>query len=473
MKQKLDLKSAIEVAIAKEMAVPDESTGLIEYRHGALLKSEDESLEKSAKSDHTEPDEDDMMLINQLAREPQEKSAWMVLRNVNPLGDPSEPDSDADIFGASAVKQMAEQAYGTPVLVDHDHSLGDKPPVGMAIRGKVSKGMLRETWAIPKEDYNANIRKGLLNGTINKISVGAFIAPADKVCNACNNGRSIYSMDCPHIPGRLDPKTGEMVTTTIKAVKRYAERSLVNIPARLGTSTGKSLASELIEIEEDLQAKSHDELLETVNSLVKATSVKNIDRIVQETIEKAFGGGAPESEITKEDSDPTATITTVINEDEVVTEKANVEAPEAQKPSEEQETPAAEAPASEEAVEQEEVKSVEVPVVKELAVEELTKSFKLEVEPVTKALAEATEKFSQLAEMQAKTDKALTELAENVTKLAEQVVRLADFSSEDAVNQILEVVGQLKEQKTEAPQVAHKSLESFVDTLRVKKQELR
>lgn len=542
MSERLTLKSMIAVAIQKELPVPDEASGLVEYHSYGVI--DNEYIDKRA---GTVPSDRHMEIINSLSRDPQEREDWEVYTGMDPVGDPQEVDSHGDVFDKAALRDMQKGALGSPVLTDHNHEMGANPPMGICIEASITKeGRLKETWAFPKEDYNAGIRMGLSKGLIRNISVGIFVSPRDKICNSCGD-RSIYSMECPHYPGDKDN-----TSVTIKRVKRYAERSLVNIPARLGTST-KSLAPDSFPSKEDIDKViqevteqtdkklysrgkvtkrlteqdppmvfdllfNYDEVflqilvpegkdLTGANSLglqnyvtdkpgrcfkvsdsilAQSHLIKDGDKTFVVIDHRLFPDNESVNEgnfvltvyctmkepSTKEDSASAATIPSVINEDEVVTEKANVEAPEAQEPSEKQEDAAPEAPASEEtsAPEQEEIKSVEVPVVKELAVEELTKSFKSEVEPITKALAEATEKFSQLAEMQAKTDKALVELTENVTKLAEQVVRLADFSSEEAINQILEVVGQLKEQKAEVPtQVAHKSLESFVDTLRVKK----
>lgn len=463
MSKKLTTKSAIEVALTKNIEAPDEATGLVLYQTSVNIKDEeDEFSEKRALSEKDlAPTEAEMDLINASARMTQDPGNWYVFRNVNVTGPLGDTDSHGDQFSIKAAKTMADQVTPTeasPILTDHWHDLGDKPPVGKAIMAKASARGLVETWAIPKEDYNSNIVKGLLNGTINKISIGAFISPADKICNSCGT-KSIYSTECPHIPLRNDEK-GNLVTVTIKDVKRYAERSLVNIPARLGTSVGKSL--------EPVPANAPiDELAPTQETINNAEDIAKV-------IEKATESGEDSiSEVadalnTKEDSDPSATITPVITEDVVVTEKSNVEAPEAQEPSEKQEDAAPEASASEEAlVPEQEVKSVEVPVIKELEVEELTKSFKLEVEPLNKALTEVNEKFVKLTELQEKNANDLGALQEIVIKIAEHVKALAEFSTEDAIKELLEVASQLKEQKAVEP--VPQNFNSFVDSLVAKK----
>lgn len=493
MSKKLTTKNAIEVALTKDIEAPDEATGLVLYRASVNIKDEDDefSQKRALTEKDLMPTDAEMDLINASARMTQDPNSWYVFRNVNVTGPLGDVDSHGDMFSLKAAKTMADQVTpqeASPIITDHWHDLGDKPPVGKAIMAKASSKGLIETWAIPKEDYNANIVKGLLNGTINKISIGAFISPSDKICNSCGT-KSIYSMDCPHIPLRNDEK-GNLVTVTIKDVKRYAERSLVNIPARLGTSV-KSLAPESLteayeKAKEDSISKemapNYDHLKETFQSF---PTPSDIGKVVRDVLEAAFDGPrAGETVISMgkslegvhptEDNGSPATITPVINEKESSVSEVdnkNVEAPEAQEPSEKQETAPAEAAASEEATAPEqEVKSVEVPVIKELELEELTKSFKLEVEPVTKALAEVNEKFVQLNELQEKNAKDLGALTEIVTKLAQHVEALGNFSSEDVLNQVVELVAQLKDQKaTEPINKAPENFSDFVSSLVAKK----
>ena len=445
MVEKITIKSATEVAIKKDIESPDESTGLVSYEASVLIKSVDEFTGKASKGvDKLYPTEDELSLLNELAPVEQDPDNWVILRNVNVTGDPDLVDSHGDVFAMRALKTMALQAKGTPILTDHSHDLGNRPPVGMALSAKASSKGLLETWAIPKEEYNADIRKGLTNGTVNKISIGAFISPADKVCNSCN--KSIYSMDCTHIPNRKD-ENGKDVTVTIKDVKRYAERSLVNIPARL--NTGFKSAS----LEEEIEKQEVDD--QTVDELTK-------ENIEAEVVEKL----------------PGATISPVISEDSIVSEKQeDVKAPEAtEEPAKEQEVVVTEAPVTEEeakedAAPQEEVKSVEVPVVKSLEVEELTKglqaSFKLEVEALNKSLTEANEKFVKLAEMQEKSANDLGALTASVQALTEQVTKAVQLSSDETVEKLLEIASQLKEQ-IEVKSARPQDMGSIVDMLATK-----
>lgn len=469
MSKKFNLKSAIEIAIAKEMDVPDEGTGLILHKFGSTIKQEegDEFQEKRASTEKDlVPTQAEMEMINASARIEQDAGNWYVFRNVNVTGPLDSVDSHGDIFSMRAAKTMSEQVTpqeASPILTDHWHDLGDRPPIGKAITAKATAKGLIESWAIPKEDYNSSIVKGLLNGTINKISIGAFVNPADKLCNSCGN-KSIYDSACPHIPNRKDEK-GNMVTVTIKDVKRYAERSLVNIPARLGTSVKSLAPAEDDSISKEM-APDYDHIKETFQSFPTSADIREaIDKGIKNALNSVFDGS---------ESEPPATIPPVISEDSIVAEK-DVKAPEAEEPSEKEETTAPEAPVAEDKTEaaepQEEVKSVEVPVVKSLEVEELTKSFtdsvKTDLESVNKTLADTNEAIKSFKELQDEQSAQVKTLVESVAALAEQVAKLAEFSTEEAVEKLLEVAGQIKEQQAPAPAKAElKSFNDIVDMLR-------
>lgn len=541
MSEKLTIKKMIQIAIEKDLPIPDETSGLVEYHSYGLIGGEDESVEKRV---GLAPTEHHLSLINEFARTPQTKDDWEVYTNCDPIGNPQEIDSHGDVFDKAALRDMAKGAPGSPILTDHNHELGVQPPMGICIAASVTKdGRLIETWAFPKEDYNSGIRMGLDKGLIRSVSVGIFVSPRDKICNSCGD-KSIYSGECPHYPG---DKNGTSVT--IKRVKRYAERSLVNIPARLGTSV-KGLAPETKEPyfsaceEADSQVElppiwaqstkklgandppmiwdlplDYDEvylqfLIPEGKDLTGANGL-SIQNFVTDKPLRAFkfkdtaiaksyifqtevGDDLipqlkidhnlfPDNESVNEGNfvlsvycshrdvapTPPATIPDVISEDSIVAEK-DVKAPEAQEPSEKEEITAPEATAAEDKTEapvpQEEVKSIEVPVVKSLEVEELTKSFngaiEVKTEELNKALAEVTEKLVKQQEFSEKQGEALKSLSDSVVALAENVAKLASLSTEEAVEKLLEVAGQIKEQ-TSAPKPQEPMTKfSFIDSLR-------
>lgn len=218
-----------QVAISKGLVEPDDN-GIVTYEISTNLKG---AKGKSAKD--LEPTDDEMELINEAALFPQEKKDYIVLRNVNPIGDPAAVDSHLDKFSRQAEKDLVAGAPNTPLLYDHNHDLEGKPPVGMVISSKLTNKGPRETIAIALDAGNDSIIKGITKGFINKLSVGIQVYHADTLCNSCEKATSIYASACPHMPGQKDEK-GNVTTKTINKVARYLERSLVNIPARLSTS---------------------------------------------------------------------------------------------------------------------------------------------------------------------------------------------------------------------------------------------
>ena len=176
-----DLKKNLsykQVAINKGLDVPDEDTGLVFTEHissNCFKKFKGQSLEDFR------PNEEEIGLINQLSMIPQAAPAWMCLRDVDPIGPPEAVDSQGDRFSKESTKDLVEQAINTPILMDHNHDIADRPPIGTCIKSRMTPKGPRETWAIPIEDYNGAIIKGLLNGTVNKVSVGMLIMPDNKI----------------------------------------------------------------------------------------------------------------------------------------------------------------------------------------------------------------------------------------------------------------------------------------------------
>lgn len=273
------IKSAIEVAIKKEIEVPDENTGEIFYESSACLVGEDEFGAKSVKVGP--PSDKQLELINSKSLEPQLKENWMILSNINPIGVAAEKDAHYESFDKAAERDMAKQAFWGPVLKNHDHDMN--PPIGRCLSATVGKEGLRETWAIPIASYNAEYREAMMQGNMPEISVGAFIAAGDRICDSCGD-KSIYNIECSHMPGRLDPKTGKLNTVTIKRVKRYAERSLVNIPARMGTSV-KSMDQAPDSYSKDMESN-YDHLKEVIEDLIKVTSQssKSADQFISSVV---------------------------------------------------------------------------------------------------------------------------------------------------------------------------------------------
>lgn len=226
-----DYETLKSVALKKNLQEPEaDSSMILEKRMVDISKS----VSKATSVADLHPTDKELALINKLAILPQKADRWLMLRNVNPIGVGSDVDSDGDIFEKGAEQDLVDQAFNTPLLTDHAHDIAGTPPVGMCVLSKMTANGPRETIAIPIELYNENMIKGLMSGQLNKISVGMLVNAACKICVACN--RSIYSTLCPHEKGEID-SSGNRLQVRITRVERYLERSLVNVPARLGTST--------------------------------------------------------------------------------------------------------------------------------------------------------------------------------------------------------------------------------------------
>lgn len=228
-----------EVCLKKNIPI-DEDTGLIIFKSAAL-----ETTLKATKvstSSGMVPTEEDMGRINSFAMEPQEPHEWMILHGVNPFGVASEPDIQGDKFSKEFQQHWVEAAPGTPILMDHEHSLAGIPPVGLVVHAYMDPKGPREDWAIPLEDYHLPIIKGIRKGTVRHVSIGVLVRPENKVCSSCKT--SIASYSCPHEPGQTD-EYGKPVTVIIKDFERLIERSLVNAPAREKTNLGKNITNEV------------------------------------------------------------------------------------------------------------------------------------------------------------------------------------------------------------------------------------
>lgn len=471
----LSIKSMIEVAIQKEIEVPDEATGLVLYESSGSLVGEDEFGAKAVKV--SAPSDKQLELINSKALEPQVKENWMIIKNINPLGRGSEVDMHHDTFEPAAERDMAKQGFWTPVLINHFHDMN--PPIGRAIELTAGKEGLRETWAIPIASYNAEYREAILQGNMPEISIGAFIKAADKICNSCGD-KSIYDSNCTHYPGRKDEK-GNITTVSIKRVQRYAERSLVNIPARSGTSV-KSMeldgafqksAEETEEAIKDVQGIPGEKTLSTSMENILAEGLApslqvSIDKdaltdAFRKALEDAFDGSAPES-VQKSSPDTIAPVINATIEDNIVAEKQDVvEKAEDQGAEAVVETPAevtdkaADVPADEPAAFDFEAFGAKL-------VESVKAEIKpVDVEPITKALQEQSEQVTKLLEATNKQAEDLAAVTALASELAETVKKLAEFSSEEAITKMLDVAAQLQEQtkKVEPPKPVE--LKSLLD----------
>lgn len=271
LKQLKEATTLKQVAVLKDLPAPDDETGLVK---SYSFEGGDFKEAKASSKDSYAPTDEEMALIEGLGgTNPPSVSRWIVIRGVNPIGKGMDTDSQGDKIERSAEKDMAEQAYNTPILIDHNHDLAASMPFGMAIKGYVTSKGYREDWAIPLATYNAELREAVGDGMVNKISIGAMVKPENKICSSCL--KSIYSMDCPHIPGRKD-ENGKPVHCSIKRVDRFLERSLCNIPARLNTAV-KALQISDENIDKNLTAAT----IPSVNTIEDSKLAKDQEKPVE------------------------------------------------------------------------------------------------------------------------------------------------------------------------------------------------
>lgn len=311
-------KSFKEIALLKNLEVPNEETGLVFNKSVARI-SQAPVLQLS----ELYPDEKELALINKGAVLAQKADKWIVLRNVNPLGIAEEPDSDSDVFSNSAQEDMKSQAKSTPLLEAHCHDR-EGPPAGMCIAAKMTAKGLRETIAIPIEKYNEEIIRGILNGTYCHLSVGVLVFPENKICTACE--KSIYSYSCPHEPGQIDPMTGKRIVVRLDRVERYLERSLVHVPARLNTSiksvaqpTADEVDARFAALRADTDLTHAEEAITNNSPLELFGAEVGVNTFDGESIVEALGGVSLE----KSHLDTIETVKTI--EDSIVADKAQEE----------------------------------------------------------------------------------------------------------------------------------------------------
>ena len=224
------LESAALVAKAK--GLPELDGDVIKKYMGATVKSfPADSVEskgakgkKVAKDYHPTPEE--LKQINALSNIDLAAEEVMVftLHSADDVVDRS-----ADQFTPKALKEMAALSVDKPYL--KDHSWGTSSVVGKIFDASVSKGRLMQKVYVTLRAKNADMIDGMLDGTLNKVSVGFAMGAEDYSCSSCS--KSLYNQDCPHYPGSKDEK-GNTTVGIIKGVKDYYEISNVTVPCQPG-----------------------------------------------------------------------------------------------------------------------------------------------------------------------------------------------------------------------------------------------
>ena len=431
-----------QLCLNKGLETPDES-GIITFQLEASLKKV-----KSQSIKDMIPTAEEMALISEYAMVEQDPSNFLMLRNVDPIGDPKAVDSQLDMFSKQAEKNLVEGAPGTPLLINHDHDIAN-PPVGFVISSRLTNKGPRETIAIPLDNGNDAVVKGLLNGSINKLSVGIQVYLADTLCNSCEKETSIYSFACPHTPGQLDEK-GNKTTKTINKVARYLERSLVNVPARLGTSTKSEGPTFRPIVAEDLPVALEDDH-PTFGSGISITNGSN-----SVVIESTSAETNTSDTITFVNDTPIEDSTVAEDQKEVKAEEVAVAAVEAEtevKAEEVVETPPA-------VVEEVKAEAEAVLETKELKVSLSDESNEV-IKSLTAASAETSDKVNKLLEVVTKQEDLIAKLSSQLEASAKSIEALVDLqkaltetvdkavgvTTEDVLTKFMEVAKAASEQK--------------------------
>lgn len=186
-----------------------------------------------AKAEDYYPTPEELSLINKYTNVDLKKEEVLVftLSSAN-----QDVDRASDQFTAKALKDMAELSADKPYLENHDWDI--KSVKGKIFDAKVANKQLIQKVYVPIQAENESFIKGMLNGLLNKVSVGFSMAPKDYVCSSCN--KSLYSMECPHYPGGRD-KEGNPIVGIIKGVADYFEISNVAVPCQRDAGIRRSL----------------------------------------------------------------------------------------------------------------------------------------------------------------------------------------------------------------------------------------
>jgi hypothetical protein len=142
-------------------------------------------------------------------------------------------------MGKKALQKMVDQAYDTPMLMDHNY-YSSNGVFGKIFEGKVfrsSDGTQRvvHKFFMMNSPENKSIIEGFESGINNKLSVGVRMRRKDYLCDICD--KPMFMMDenqryqwCGHMVG-MELKDGRTVTATISDLIELLELSRVTVPA--------------------------------------------------------------------------------------------------------------------------------------------------------------------------------------------------------------------------------------------------
>lgn len=187
---------------------------------------------KQKTRDSYRPTAAQLELINEMALEPQTEDSGYVFEL---LSSSTEMDRSYEQMDNKAINDMVKMTPGKPFFLDHNWNT--KSIMGRMLKAKNEGGKLIQWAYVPETAKTKEFIEDLLNGNINRLSIGFSVDYNDMICNSCE--KAIWDYECEHYPGGTDEK-GNLVTVTIKRVKDYLETSGVGVPCLPGAGMRKS-----------------------------------------------------------------------------------------------------------------------------------------------------------------------------------------------------------------------------------------
>ncbi len=200
-----------------------------------MVRTKSKTIEVGGES-HT-PTAEDMELINRLALTELRPEEVYVRSMILCTG---AYDRDYERFSREVLEQFAESIVGKSLLIGHRH---DAAPEGLFYRAEVVEidsptgegrvPALKAHFYMVRTAENEHLRRLIDAGVLRYVSIG--FRCEDLICDLCE--KSIYSNECPHIPGRT--YDGQVCTATWRGRAEAVEGSIVYLGSQYGAEIQK------------------------------------------------------------------------------------------------------------------------------------------------------------------------------------------------------------------------------------------
>lgn len=281
--------------VAKKKGLFDVQDGVVKYMAQARIVPTNTSITDKDKAfakavgnkakktlEDYKPTPEELVAINKLSNVDLSEDDVYVFMT---LAMDNNPDRQYDIVSSKANSSAARMTADRPMLTDHEREVENI--VGKLIEGTTYKGSLWQKFYIDSQNYT--LARAIMLGLVNKVSVSFGASPVHAICSSCRD-KSIYSMECPHYPGRKD-ENGDTVYCLLKNIDDYYETSFVAVPAQPRAGVRREPVEEMTMPE--LSAKSlTPEDVEATNAFMEeedfttdSNKNKTVDRIVTEKLD--------------------------------------------------------------------------------------------------------------------------------------------------------------------------------------------